>query len=374
MVLSANSRSNPPFRVEHVGSFLRPKALYDHRALLNEGKAPPEDLRILEDQAIRSVVDLQQELGIKGVTDGEMRREQFFDGIFERLEGLTFIPMRPVTEFKGKIKRTQPFYVEDFKFMKTLVAPEDVKDIKVGFPSPSWIHQRHGSDWTYDLNVYKSDDEYFEDVAAAYREEIQELYDLGCRNIQIDDPTFTFFCWEPMLAGMREDGVNPDVLLDTYIQAVNLVTAGRPKDLHISVHMCRGNVKGMSFCEGSYGPIAEKVFNKLDVDTLYLEYDNEHSGDFEPLKHVPADKNIVLGLVTTKVAKLEDPEELVKRVHEAATAMVSDHRSKEDALNQICISPQCGFASVWEGNPITEEDERKKLAVLQQASKMIWSD
>ncbi|THV07712.1 UROD/MetE-like protein [Dendrothele bispora CBS 962.96] len=394
-----NPPLKPPFRAEHVGSLLRPKILYDRRLLCDQGTASVEDLREVEDEAIKQVVKMQQGFGFKGITDGEMRRAQFFDGVFENLEGLEFIPARPLSEFKkylphivlflktgvpaypswhcnGKIKRRKPFYVEDFKFTKTLVAPEDVKYIKVNMPSPSWIHQRHGSDWTYDLNVYKNDDEYFDDLAIAYREEIRDLYEAGCRNIQLDDPTFTFFCHQPMLDAMREEhGVDPDVLLETYLRAVNIVTQGRPKDLHLSVHMCRGNYRGMPFCDGPYSYIAEKIFPRLDADTIYLEYDDQIStGDFKALRFIPEDRTVVLGLVTTKSNKIETKEELIKQVGEAATAMVTPTRTKEMALNQICISPQCGFAAVWEGNPLTEEDEHKKLGVLAEAAKAIWKD
>ncbi|KAK7468825.1 hypothetical protein VKT23_003326 [Stygiomarasmius scandens] len=394
-----SSPLKPPFRAEHVGSLIRPKVLYDTRLLLEQGKASTEDLHKAEDEAIKQVIKMQHDLGYKGVTDGEMRRAQFFDGVFENLEGLVFIPERPLSEYKkylphivnflqvgvpsypswhcnGKIKRRKPFYVDDFNHNKTLVAPEDVKYIKVNMPSPTWIHQRHGSDWTYDLNVYKNDDEYFDDMAIAYREEIQELYNAGCRSIQLDDPTFTFFCHQPMLDAMRnEHGVDPDVLFETYLRAVNIVTQGRPSDLHLSVHMCRGNYRGMPFCDGPYSYIAERIFPRLDADTIYLEYDDMAStGNFEPLKFIPENRTVVLGLVTTKSNKIETLQELVKQVDEAADAMVTSTRTKEMALNQICISPQCGFSAVWQGNPLTEEDQYKKLAVLAEAAKTIWKD
>lgn len=391
---------NPPYRADHVGSLLRPEALFQKREALEKKECSLDDVRALEDDAIKHVVDLQKEVGIKTITDGELRRGMFFENVFDRLEGITFIPNRPISTFKpyiphigfmymmgiqeaetfyctGKIKRTRSWYVDEFNYTKSLVAPEDVKNIKVTMCAPSWFHQRHGSDLTYDLSVYKNDDEYFDDLGVAYRAEIKELYDLGCRNIQIDDPTFCYFCNEQMIAGMEQAGVDHEALLDTYIRAVNVCTQGRPSDLRIGVHMCRGNFKGgVHFSEGGYGRIAVKVFNTLDVDVFYLEYDTERAGDFEPLKYFPTGKVAVLGLVTTKNPKLESIDDIKARVYEAADVMSQGNpkRSKEEALNQLCISTQCGFASVWQGNPLTEEDEKKKLQLLIQASKEIWND
>ncbi|KAF9040547.1 hypothetical protein BJ165DRAFT_1490725 [Panaeolus papilionaceus] len=241
--------------------------------------------------------------------------------------------------------------------------------------SPTWFHQRHGSDSTYDTSVYKSDDEYFSDLGVAYRAEIRELYEHGCRHVQIDDPTFCYFCSESMLSGMEKAGVDHEALLDTYIRAINYCTRGRPADMAISLHMCRGNFKGgIHFSEGGYERIAFKVFSMLDVDTFYLEYDTERAGDFRPLRYFPPNKTVVLGLVTTKTPKLESVEYLKSRVEEAVDVMSSGcpPRSREHALDQICISTQCGFASVWEGNPIDEEEQRRKLARLVEASKKIW--
>ncbi|KAJ6509469.1 hypothetical protein C8R47DRAFT_26916 [Mycena vitilis] len=388
----------PPFRVEHIGSLVRPKELYDQRVLLEQGKCTRDDLRAAEDAAVEHVVKVQRDLGLGTITDGEMRREVFFEGVFDRLEGMTDLPHRPISEFKsyiphiklmnamgltelpsyycsGKIKRTVPFYVDQFKALKAVVPPEDVGRIKVNMCPPTWIHQRHGSDWTYDPAVYHSDDEYFDDLGIAYRAEIKELYELGCRNIQMDDPTFCYFCDEGMISGMEAAGVDHERLLDTYIRAINICTGNRPADLNIGLHMCRGNYRGgVYFSEGGYHRIAAKLFNSVNVDTFYLEYDNERSGDFSPLSELPPNKVAVLGIVTTKSPKLEDREALKARVHEAAEIVAGGvlPRSKEAALNQLCISPQCGFASVWQGNPVTEEDEKLKLQLLLDVAKEIW--
>ncbi|KAK7064282.1 methionine vitamin-b12 [Favolaschia claudopus] len=367
----------PPFRVEHIGSLVRPKQLYDQLVLLEQGKCAHEDLVPAEDAAVARVVELQRELGLGSITDGDMRRsvshrprsclalkltsdrsQVYFQGVFDKLEGMTFLPhlltAMGVTELpswhcsseissvrcKGKIKRTVPFYVDQFKALKAVVPPEDVGRIKVNFCPPTWIHQRHGSDSTYDPAAYQSDDEYFNDLGVAYRAEIKELYDLGCRNIQLDDPTFCFFCSDDMIKGMEEAGVDHEALLETYIRAINLCTVDRPQDLHVGLHMCRGNFMGMHFSEGGYHRIAAKLFNAVDVDTFYLEYDNERSGDFTPLKHLPLNKAAVLGIVTTKSPKLEDPEALKARVYEAVDVICkgTPPRSRETALNQFVLT------------------------------------
>ncbi|KAF9535399.1 hypothetical protein CPB83DRAFT_865696 [Crepidotus variabilis] len=388
-------RSRPPFRAEHVGSLIRPATLYQMRK--DNCKCSPSELKAIEDESVKAVVRLQEEVGLRTVTDGEQRRGMFFEGVFDKLEGMITISNRPISTFKpyiphiaimyaqgiqesetifcnGKIKRTKPFYVEEFKYLKSITAPENVKYLKVTMCPPTWFHQRHGSDLTYDTSVYRNDDAYFNDLAIAYRQEIDELYRLGCRHIQFDDPTLAYFCDETMIVGMENAGVNHEALLDTYIRAHNLVAHGRPDDMTFSVHMCRGNYRGFSFSQGGYERISHKVFNSLDVDVLYLEYDNERAGDFSPLKYLPLNKIAVLGLVTTKNPKLETVEELKARVNQAVGVLVegSPKRSREVALNQLCISPQCGFASTWEGNPITEEDQRKKLEVLVEAAKQIW--
>ncbi|KAF7310852.1 Methionine vitamin-b12 [Mycena chlorophos] len=395
--MTASLKQRPPFRVEHVGSLIRPKPLLEKRALLEQGKCTRDDLKAEEDAACAHVVQLQQQLGLGTITDGEMRRAIYHEGVFDKMEGIVAGP-RPLTEFSnywpyvqilgslglkefgscyctGKIKRTVPFFVEQFKALKALVPPEDVSRLKVNICPPGWFHQFHGPNQTYDKAVYSNDAEYFDDIAVAYRAEIAELYELGCRNIQFDDPTFCFFY---SMTAMRAAGDDPDALLNTYIRAINLCTAGRPEEflaLNIGLHMCRGNYMGMHFDQGGYERVAEKIFTELDIDTYYLEYDDEgRCGSFHPLRYLPLNKMVVLGIVTTKRPELEDPEVLKARVLEAAEVLVagSPPRSKEEALNQICISPQCGFASVWQGNPVTEEDIKAKIRVLQTVAKEIW--
>ncbi|KIY50536.1 UROD/MetE-like protein [Fistulina hepatica ATCC 64428] len=389
---------DPVSRALHVGSLLRPVELYKKRQLLELDLCCAEELKAVEDEAIRHVVQLQKEAGVSIITDGELRRNMFFDGVFDKLEGMKYIPDRPISEFKSyiphigmmyaagikfsetiycnsEIKRTKPFHIDEFIYLKSLVAEEDIPRLKVTMCSPSWYISmliRHGSDMTYDLSVYKNDEDYFDALAVAYRQEIEELYKLGCRQIQIDEPTFCFFCNEDVVNNMKRAGVDPEYLLDQYIRAINVVTRGRPKDLVFSVHTCRGNFAGgVHFTEGPYDRIAKKLFNDLDVDVLYLEYDTERSGSLEALKYFPLNKIAVLGLVSTKQPKLETIEYLKTRIADAVDVMSMDNpdRTRAQALNH----PQCGFASVWQGNPLTEEDERKKLKLLVDAAKEIWS-
>lgn len=374
--------------------------MLEKREAFDKGQCTLEEVRTVEDLAVEHVCRVQLETGIGSITDGEYRRGMFFEGVFDQLEGMTIIPNRPINEFKeyiphikmmyrfgvpaadsiyctGKIKRTKPFYTHSFQHLKSLVPPEQVGHIKVNICSPTWFHQRHGSDLTYDGAVYETDTEYFTDLALAYQQEFRDLYDLGCRHIQIDDPTLAYFCDENMISGMKEAGVDHEALLDTYINAINLCTQERPADLRVSVHLCRGNFKGgQHFSSGGYGRIARKLFNDLDVDVYFLEYDDERSGDFEPLKHVPLGKKVVLGIMSSKTAVLETSGYLKSRVNEAAEVLMRGYppRLKEVALDQLCISPQCGFAATWEGNHLTEEDEIQKLRLLVTTANEIWGE
>jgi len=242
--------------------------------------------------------------------------------------------------------------------------------------APEWFHLRHGP-YAYDKSVYQTDEEYFADIAKAYREEFAELYSLGCRNIQFDDPLLAYFCAEKMIQGMKEEGVDSERLLQLYIDVYNDCLRERPADFNVGVHLCRGNFKGgRHFSEGGYDRIAVKLFNELQVDCYYLEYDTERAGTFEPLKHLPKNKTVVLGLITSKFPQLEDPEELKKRIASAVETISQgfEPRTKEEAFNQVCMSPQCGFASHSLGNEITDEDVTNKLRLVVKVAKEVWVD
>ncbi|EMD41171.1 hypothetical protein CERSUDRAFT_80798 [Gelatoporia subvermispora B] len=396
---SATPKLFPPFRADQIGSLKRPRNLLDKRVEFDAGKCTQEELRKVEDEAIRNIVEVQREAGIKAITDGEFRRHMFYDGVFDNLDGMKYIPLVPdhmlmdycpdvkafkKLSFKGadsyvcesKLKRTKQFYVPQFEALKKFTKPEEHKNLKITMCAPEWFHLRHGV-YAYPKEVYANDDEYFADIALAYQAEIKELYEAGCRNIQFDDPLLAYFCAEPMLEGMEEVGVDHKALLDTYIKAYNSLLEGRPADMTVGLHLCRGNFKdGMHFSEGGYDRIAIKLFREINVDTYYLEYDTPRAGTFEPLKWLPANKSVVLGLISSKIPKLEDKADLIARVHRAAEVLASgeESRTQEAALNQICISPQCGFASHAEGNPVTEDDVKRKLSLVVETAKAIWSD
>ncbi|KAF7303602.1 Methionine vitamin-b12 [Mycena indigotica] len=344
--MAAPVRSPLRLRVDHVGSLLRPKPLFEQRTLFEQGKCTHEALKPLEDAAIAHVVALQHELGLATITDGEMRRFIFYDGVFDRLEGIE-LRSRPMSEFKtywpdvhglvslgftefpscictSKIQRSRSIFAAEFDALKRLVPPEDVSRLKINMCPPNWFHHFHGSKLTYDKSVYGTDDEYFEDVGIAYRAEIKELYELGCRNIQIDEPSLSFFCQPDVRAALCEDQVDSDELFDTYVKAINLCTKDRPEDLNIDLHVCRGNFRvsimlrpdflglyysfqGVGFAQASYEHIAQKLFQQVDVDTFYvlnLEYDEDRPGDLHAFRFIPPKKNVVLGIVTTKKSEV----------------------------------------------------------------------
>ncbi|KAI0639500.1 UROD/MetE-like protein [Trametes polyzona] len=381
----------------HVGSLLRPQKLVEKRVAFHAGQCTAEELRALEGEVLPQLVKLQKDLGLATLSDGEIHRDVYTQGIWEGLDGMTFVPNRPISEFMqylpyvqifnamgvkewassyctGKIRRTKPIYLQDFLALKEQVSPEDVPTIKVTICPPTWMHSAHGSEHTYDHAVYETDADYFADVVKAYREEIQDLYEHGCRRIQFDDAGFSFFCSDAEISAMEAMGLDYEKLLSTHIDVYNAVTAGRPRDLIVGVHTCRGNMKGMHFAEGGYERVAKKLLVDLDVDVFYLEYDTDRAGGLEPLRYLPLGKHVVLGLVTTKRGELESLEEIKARVRRAAEIIAQGEpkRSLEDALAQLSISPQCGFASVFEGNPITEEEQRQKLALVVEAAREIW--
>ncbi|OCB90119.1 UROD/MetE-like protein [Sanghuangporus baumii] len=366
----------PPYRAEHLGSLKRPAQLLQKRAAFEKGGCTNEDLKPIEDKAINAIVDMQREVGMKAITDVPLHMLMDYVPDVAAFKKLNFHGGDSYV-CENKLKRTKPFYIDQFQALKASTKPEEHKSLKLTMCAPEWYHLRHG-EYAYPKDVYKNDDEYFEDVALAYRQELAELYSIGCRNIQIDDPLLAYFCATSMIQGMEEErDIDHEALLDTYIRAYNKCLEGRPKDMVAGLHLCRGNFKdGVHFSEGGYDRIAIKLFNEINVDCYYLEYDTERAGTFEPLKFLPKHKTVVLGLVSSKVPKLEDPVELKARVEQAARIIADGDpkRTYEDALNQICISPQCGFASHAEGNLVTEDDVRKKLSLVVHTAKAIWPD
>ena len=370
------SRINPPFRADHVGSLLRPPELLEARSRFHNGEIDQEELRGVEDQAISEVIRKEESVGLRSVTDGEFRRKFFHTDFLERLEGVTvkggmelqfkgksgesfnFAP--PVLTVTGKLRHVEDIQRADFQYLQS----ETNQMPKVTIPSPTMVHFRGGRQ-AIDIEAYPDMDEFFEDLAQCYRDEINSLYQAGSRYIQMDDTNLAYLCDPKMRAGVRERGDDPNELPHAYSELINSVVDGRPDDLTIAVHMCRGNFRSAWVAEGGYEPVAEVLFNEMNIDAFFMEYDDERSGDFAPLRFVPEDKTIVLGLVTTKLGELETQKDLLQRVDEA---------SKYVALDQLCLSPQCGFSSTVEGNAITADDQWRKLDLVVDTARQIWGD
>lgn len=369
------SSHNPPFRADHVGSLLRPPDLLAARRRRQSGEISAEELRRIEDTHIRDVVKKEEAIGLRSVTDGEFRRTFFHIDFLERLEGVSvtggietkfhsregeinFAP--PSLSVTGKLRHVADIQRPDFEFLQSVTGQTP----KVTIPSPTMVHFRGGRK-TIDIDAYPDLDQFFADLAQCYRDEVNSLYRAGCRYLQMDDTNLAYLCDPKLRAGARERGHDPDQLPRAYAALINAVIDGRPKDLTVAVHLCRGNFKSAWVAEGGYEPVADVLFNELNVDAYFLEYDDERAGDFRPLRFVPKGKTVVLGLVTTKVAALESPEGLIARVKEAAQYM---------PLENMCLSPQCGFSSTVEGNQITEEDQWAKLRLVVDTAREIWGD
>jgi 5-methyltetrahydropteroyltriglutamate--homocysteine methyltransferase len=367
------ARTKPPFRADHVGSFLRPRALLDARERFKKGEIAKEELRKAEDAAIRDVVRFQEDLGLQGVTDGEFRRTYFHIDFLEQLDGVEthtgfasqfhtkkgdigFAP--PVLKVTGKVKHAKPIQLEDFKFLKSVTR----RTPKVTIPSPTMLHFRGGRAGI-STEVYPDMDEFFADVAAAYRDEIRELGAAGCTYLQLDDTNLAYLCDPKMRESARTRGLDPDELPRQYAKLINAAIAERPAGMTICTHLCRGNFKSAWVAEGGYEPVAEVLFNELGVDGYFLEYDDERSGDFRPLRFLPKGKTMVLGLVTTKLGEVEAKDAIKRRIDEAA---------KYAPLDQFCLSPQCGFSSTVHGNDIELEAQRNKMRLIVETAQEVW--
>ncbi|KAJ6115505.1 hypothetical protein N7523_005922 [Penicillium sp. IBT 18751x] len=390
----------PPFRAEHLGSLLRPQQLLDTKTAQEKGEVSDAKLREVEAQEIKNIVSVQKELGYPAASDGEYCRHMFWGTFFPGLDGFEevtefdqdiFRPYAPdIAAFleaghkpgetvlcTGKIKHVGSTYVDQFKYLASLVPAEEVKNLKITLAAPNWYHLRYREGKAYPKDVYSSDEEYFGDIAKAYQAELKILYDAGCRNVQYDDPNLAYFCSEKFLNGFKEDPANvytADVMFEKYIKLYNDCFIGLPEDMHIGVHLCRGNFVGSRhFSEGGYDRIAIKLFQELNVHTYYLEYDTERAGGFEPLKHLPTHKNVILGVVTSKFATMEDKEEMKKRVINAAKIIAEGNNiTLEAALNQVGVSPQCGFASHREGNAIDWDGMINKLKLVREIANDVW--
>jgi 5-methyltetrahydropteroyltriglutamate--homocysteine methyltransferase len=356
------SNGKPPFRADHVGSLLRSKAVLDARERRRRGEIAAEDLREVEDAEIVKIAARQEEVGLQGVTDGEFRRALFHVDFLEHLKGVVVksgIPIKfrtaagerefapPRMEVIGRLERIRPIAVDDFAFLKRNTS----RTAKICIPSPTMLHFRGGRKGISE-EVYPDIEDFFADLARAYREEIAALGTAGCTYLQLDDTNLAYLCDPKMRERTREIGEDPDALPRLYARIINESIASRPPEMTVCIHLCRGNFRSSWVAEGGYEPVAEVLFNELEVDGYFLEYDDERSGDFAPLRFVPADKTVVLGLVSSKVPELEPKDELKQRIDEAAQYMSGD---------QMALSPQCGFSSTVEGNEITEDQQFAKI-------------
>jgi 5-methyltetrahydropteroyltriglutamate--homocysteine methyltransferase len=365
-------RDSAQYRAEVVGSFLRPAAIKQAREQFQKGEIDAVALRRIEDEAIRDVVTHQRACGLKVVTDGEFRRAwwhfDFFDGLegverYESEQGIQFNGVQTKAHgirVTGKIGFGNHPMLEDFRFLKSISGDAVAK---MTIPSPSVMHFRGGRK-AIDANVYPDLNDYFDDLATVYRDAISAFYAAGCRYLQLDDTVWAYLCSEDQKSQIRERGDDPEQLARIYAQVLNKAIEGKPDDLTIGLHVCRGNFRSTWISEGGYEPVAEILFGTVNIDAFFLEYDNERSGGFEPLRFIkPGKQQVVLGLITTKNGELENPQTVKARIAEAAQFV---------SLDQICLSPQCGFASTEEGNSLTEEQQWAKLRLVVDIAKDVW--
>lgn len=363
-----------PSRADHVGSFLRPRSVIEAREHRAAGNIDYTELRAIEDKAIADLVKWQESLGLKAITDGEFRRYFFHTDFLLQLDGVEergglkkafkndagkdvqFAP--PVMVVTGKIAHKKPIQLADYQFLASHVTETP----KVSIPSPTMLHFRAGRSGIPE-DVYPEMDAFYADVAAAYRAEVDSLAAAGCRYIQMDDTNLAYLCDDEQRADAAKRGLDPDATTRQYAKLINDSFASAPADMIKAVHLCRGNFRSSWAAEGGYEPVAEIMFNELDIDAFFLEYDDPRSGDFAPLRFLPKGKTVVLGLVTTKLGDLESKDDIKRRIDEAA---------KYVDIDQLALSPQCGFASGIAGNLLTEEQQWRKLEVMMETARQIW--
>ncbi|CAI1097369.1 5-methyltetrahydropteroyltriglutamate--homocysteine methyltransferase [Serratia rubidaea] len=364
---------NHAVHADVVGSLLRPAALKSARQQFQRGEIDAAQLRSVEDEQIRQAVDKQRQLGLAVVTDGEFRRAWWHFDFLEGLDGVQGYDAEQGIQFNGvqtkarSIKVTgklgfnpQHPMLADFRFLQQIAGDAQPK---MTIPSPSVLHFRGGRQ-AIDSAVYPQLDAYFADLAQTYRDAIRAFYDAGCRYLQLDDTVWAYLCSDDQRRQIRERGEDPDQLARIYADVLNTAIAGKPDDLTIGLHVCRGNFRSTWISEGGYEPVAEILFGQVNIDAFFLEYDNERSGGFEPLRFIkPGQQKVVLGLITTKDGELENPEQVKQRLQEAAQYV---------APEQLCLSTQCGFASTEEGNSLSEQQQWDKLSSVVSIAGQVW--
>jgi len=371
----AAAKPRPPFRADHVGSLLRPKSLLAARQDYARGVITREQLRTMEDDAIREAVNRQEDIGLQGVTDGEMRRGSWHMDFLYQIGGVTrtrdstqiqFTNEKGVTQFTpaalrviGKLYLTHTIFAEDFLFLNSVAKATP----KLTIPAPSLINYRGGRA-AIDASVYPDIDEFWDDVGKVFAEEVAALGGLGCTYLQIDDTSLAYLNDPKQREYVTQMGGSGDRQHLIYIQSFNAAVSRKPADMVVCTHMCRGNFRSSWVASGGYDYVAEALFTQLKVDGFFLEYDDERSGGFEPLRFVPKDKFVVLGLVTSKRGELESKDYLKRRLDEA---------SRYIPLEQLCLSPQCGFSSTVDGNALTHEQQWAKLRLVVETAREVWS-
>jgi 5-methyltetrahydropteroyltriglutamate--homocysteine methyltransferase len=370
-----STRTTPPFRADHVGSLLRPEPLLRARARFADGEIDAAELRAREDDAIRDAVRMQEGLGLQSVTDGEFRRASWHMDFIYQLGGVTQAAERQHVTFhnesgdiefspaqhriSGKLGLEHTIFGEDFTFLREQVTTGMPK---LTIPSPSMVHYRGGRA-AIDEDVYPDLDAFWSDLSAAYAEEVRRLYDLGCRYLQFDDTCFAYLNDPRQREALEARGGDGEHQHLRYIEQVNEALAGRPDDMSVTVHTCRGNFRSSWVAEGGYEYVAEALLGELAVDGFFMEFDDERSGGFAPLRFLPPGKVVVLGLVTSKRPELESKDDLKRRIDEASRVV---------PLEQLCLSPQCGFSSTVEGNALTQDEQRAKLALVVEVAEEVW--
>ena len=370
-----------PFRADHVGSFLRPAYLLEARdQFFNKKSITAEQLRAVEDKAITEIVKFQADVGLKSITDGEFRRTYFHIDFLEQLGGVkTDIPVTivrpdgteelapPVIRVIDKVRHAKNIQLADFQYLKSQVEALGIGGLvpKVTIPSPTMLHFRGGRAGISKEAYPELDPAFYDDVAKAYGDELQSLADAGCTYVQMDDTNMAYLCDEKMREAARQRGDDPNELPHRYAAFINKVVARKPAGMTLCMHLCRGNFKSTHAAAGNYEPVAEALLSEMHLDAYFMEYDDDRSGDFRPLRFLKPGKTVVLGLVTTKFGQLESKDDLKRRIAEAA---------QYAPLDQLALSPQCGFSSTVHGNNIAVEDQRRKLALVVETAREVWGD
>lgn len=371
-----SQRTRPPFRADHVGSLLRPPALIDARADHAAGRIDAAELHAREDDAIRDVVRMQREVGLQSATDGEFRRASWHMDFIYQLDGITKAPGDLKVQFHnaegdieftpaamqidGRLGVTDTIFGDAFDFLKEVATPEQTP--KLTIPSPSMVHYRGGRA-SIDTTIYPELDAFWADLTAAYAEQVRRLGDAGCTYLQFDDTSLAYLNDPEQRKHVTEIGGDAEHQHEAYIKHINEALAHRPEGMAITTHMCRGNFRSSWVASGGYDFVAEALFNDLEVDGFFMEWDDARSGGFEPLRFVPKGKQVVLGLVTTKRGDLESADDLKRRIEEA---------SQYVDVDQLCLSPQCGFSSTVEGNALTYDQEVAKLRLVVEVARDVW--